>query len=277
VWSNSRQKSHRSASADDTPREALPGDTLAMLLLLRLFGLVILSLRSRKRVMTTEEKPLEPAAEASSDSQRESGEVKATGSDTEGAAAPPAPESDLERVTAERDKKHEQLLRTTADFDNYRKRMRREVEEAKVKGQQDLVRDILPVFDNLERAVQASGTATDAASVLEGIRMVLKLFEDTAERIGLSRIKTVGERFDPQVHEAIQQKESADAAPGTILTEVVPGYRFGEKLVRAAMVVVARKSADAKKSEPPADAKAASIKPEPGSDAKDGSEEGKGA
>jgi molecular chaperone GrpE len=249
-----------------------------MPLLLRLFGLVILSLRSRKRVMTTEEKPLEPAAETPNDSQRESGEVKATGSDTEGAAAaPPAPESDLDRVTAERDKKHEQLLRTTADFDNYRKRMRREVEEAKVKGQQDLVRDILPVFDNLERAVQASGTANDAASVLEGIRMVLKLFEDTSERIGLSRIKTVGERFDPQVHEAIQQKESSDAAPGTILTEVVPGYRFGEKLVRAAMVVVARKPADAKKSEPPADGKVTSIKPEAGSDAKDSGNEGKGA
>jgi molecular chaperone GrpE len=241
-----------------------------MLLLLRLFGLVILSLRSRKRVMTTEEKPLEPV-ETSSDSQRESGEVKATDSATEG-AAPAAPESDLERVTAERDKKHEQLLRTTADFENYRKRMRREVEEAKVKGQQEVVRDILPVFDNLERAVQASGTATDAASVLEGIRMVLKLFEDTAERIGLQRIKTVGERFDPQVHEAIQQKEAGDAAPGTILAEVVPGYRFGEKLVRAAMVVVARKPPDAKKSEPPAGdgGKAPS-------DAQTGNDEGKGA
>lgn len=227
--------------------------------------------------MTTEDKPLEPTADNGSESQRESGEVKASGS---GAADAPAaaPESDLERVTAERDKKHEQLLRTTADFDNYRKRMRRELDEAKVKGQQDVVRDLLPVFDNLERAVQASGTANDAASVIEGIRMVLKLFEDTAERIGLTRIKTIGERFDPQVHEAIQQKESADAAPGTILAEVVPGYRFGEKLVRAAMVVVARKPADAKKSEPPAaDGSAPSIKPEAGSDAKDGSNEGKGA
>jgi molecular chaperone GrpE len=223
--------------------------------------------------MTTEEKPLEPSAETVNDSQRESGEVKATGSSTaDGDAASAAPESDLERVTAERDKKHEQLLRTTADFENYRKRMRREVDEAKVKGQQDVVRDLLPVFDNLERAVQASGTATDAASVVEGIRMVLKLFEDTAERIGLSRIKTLGERFDPQVHEAIQQKESADAAPGTILAEVMPGYRFGDKLVRAAMVVVARKPAEAKKSEPPAaEPTAPSVAP----DASDN--EGKGA
>jgi hypothetical protein len=74
--------------------------------------------------------------------------------------------------------------------------------------------------------------------------MVHKLFEDTAERMGLLRIKTVGERFDPAVHEAIQQKESDEAPPGTILSEVVPGYRFGERLVRAAVVVVARKPAE---------------------------------
>ena len=238
--------------------------------MLPVFGLAILVLRSRKRVMTTEDKPLEPALDGS-ETQRESGEVAAPS----GEAKTAAPESDLERVTAERDKKHEQLLRTTADFDNYRKRMRRELDEAKVKGQQDVVRDLLPVFDNLERAVQASATATDAASVVEGIRMVLKLFEDTAERIGLTRIKTIGERFDPQVHEAIQQKESAEVAPGTILSEVVPGYRFGEKLVRAAMVVVARKPADAKKSEPPAadSAQPQSEKPEAPAD----TSEGKGA
>jgi molecular chaperone GrpE len=254
-----------------------------MPLLLRLFGLVILSLRFRKRVMTTEEKPLENSAVPASEPQSPNGDATASSESTaNGDAAAAAPvESDIDRVTAERDKKHEQLLRTTADFDNYRKRMRREVEDAKVKGQQDVVRDLLPVFDNLERAIQASTAsaagATDVASVIEGIRMVLKLFEDTAERIGLTRIKTIGERFDPQVHEAIQQKESADAAPGTILAEVVPGYRFGEKLVRAAMVVVARKPAEAKKSEPPAaaapDENKASIKP----DAKGDDEEGKGA
>lgn len=227
--------------------------------------------------MTTEEKPLDPAA----DSQRESGEVPAASGEAAEPAAEPA--SELERVTAERDKKHEQLLRTTADFDNYRKRMRRELDDAKLKGQQDIVRDLLPVFDNLERAVQAASTATDTASVVEGVRMVLKLFEDTADRIGLTRIKTVGERFDPQVHEAIQQKESDEAAPGTILTEVVPGYRFGDKLVRAAMVVVARKPAEAKKSEPPpaAPKAAPSIKPEkPEADAEpksDDTEESKGA
>ena len=86
-------------------------------------------------------------------------------------------------------------------------------------------------------------------SVLDGVRMVLKLFEDTAERVGLERVPSVGERFDPAVHEAIQQQETDAQAPGTIITEVVAGYRFGQRLVRPAMVVVARKP-----SEPKADA-----------------------
>jgi len=82
---------------------------------------------------------------------------------------------------------------------------------------------------------------------IEGIRMVLKLFEDTSERLGLQRVKTIGERFDPAVHEALQQMESPDHPPGTIMAEIAPGYRFGERLVRPAMVVVARKPSEQSK------------------------------
>ena len=107
------------------------------------------------------------------------------------------------------------------------------------------MRDLLPVFDNLERAVTSITPTSDVKSVVDGIRMVLKLFEDSAERAGLVRVKSVGERFDPAQHEAIQQLETAEQPPGTIVREVVAGYRFGERLVRPAMVVVARKPADA--------------------------------
>ena len=144
-------------------------------------------------------------------------------------------------VTAERDQLRDQLLRTAADFDNYRKRTRREIDDAKARGRDDAVKDILPVFDNLERAVAAAESAQTVTSVVEGVKMVLKLFEDTAERMGLTRVKTVGERFDPAVHEALQQQETDAHPPGTILTEIVPGYKVGERLLRAAMVVVARK------------------------------------
>ena len=158
-----------------------------------------------------------------------------------GAAAPVAQDQAVQAATAERDQYRDQLLRTAADFDNYRKRTRREIDEAKTRGRDDAVKDILPVFDNLERAVQAAKSAQTVASVVEGVEMVLKLFGDTAERMGLTRVKSLGERFDPAVHEAIQQQETDAHPPGSILAEIVPGYMVGQRLLRAAMVVVARK------------------------------------
>jgi molecular chaperone GrpE len=147
----------------------------------------------------------------------------------------------VDSAANERDQLKDQLLRTAADFDNFRKRARREMEDAKARGKDEAIKEVLPVFDNLERAVAAAENAQAISSVIEGVKMVLKLFEDTAERMGLKRIKALGERFDPAVHEAIQQQETDAHAPGTILNEVVPGYMFGPRLLRAAMVVVARK------------------------------------
>jgi molecular chaperone GrpE len=161
-----------------------------------------------------------------------------------------APDATAE-LRAERDRMREQLLRTAADFDNFRKRSKRDVDDARQRGKDEVIRDLLPVFDNLERAVQSTTGATEASSVIEGVRMVLKLFEDTTERLGLERVKTIGERFDPAVHEALQQTDSAEHAPGTIVAEIAPGYRFGERLVRPAMVVVSRKPAETKSSHVP--------------------------
>ena len=161
---------------------------------------------------------------------------------TSGEAAPAdTGNGPVDTAASERDQLREQLLRTAADFDNFRKRARREMEDARTRGKDEAVKDLLPVFDNLERAVAAAENAQAISSVIEGVKMVLKLFEDTAERMGLKRIKALGERFDPAVHEAIQQQETDAQAPGTILTEVVPGYMFGQRLLRASMVVVARK------------------------------------
>jgi molecular chaperone GrpE len=160
--------------------------------------------------------------------------------------APPNPE---EVLRGERDKLKEQLLRTAADFDNYRKRSKRDVDDARHRGRDEVIRDLLPVFDNLERALQTAPGVADASSVIEGVRMVLKLFEDTSERLGLQRVKTIGERFDPAIHEALQQLESHEHAPGTIMAEIAAGYRFGERLVRPAMVVVARKPSEQSKPE----------------------------
>ena len=148
--------------------------------------------------------------------------------------------TDLEKAHAERDRMREQLLRIAADFDNFRKRSRKEIEEVRRRSIEDTLREVLPVVDNLERAAGAMTDATEVSAVTEGVHMVLRGFEDIANRLGLKRVPSVGNLFDPTCHDAIQQEETNEHAPGTIVAEVVPGYYLGERLLRPAMVVVAR-------------------------------------
>jgi molecular chaperone GrpE len=174
----------------------------------------------------------------------ESTEAPPTAATSEGApgnepAPPSKPADPLAEALAEAAANKDKLLRVAADFDNFRKRARRDVEDAEKRAKENLLKDLLPVFDNLERAVTHAETAKDAKSVAEGISMVLRQFIDSLGRAGIERVKSAGESFDPTVHEAIQQLES-DAAPGTILNEVQAGYRLGDRLIRAAMVVVAK-------------------------------------
>lgn len=164
----------------------------------------------------------------------------------------PAPEENAEpaeaeaadpiaALTSERDELKDKLLRTAADFENFRKRSRKDVEESLRTGRESVLREILPVIDNLERAASAAESASDVEAVAEGVRMILRSFEDTASRIGLERVKSVGEPFDPNLHDAVQQVESDEVAPGTVIAEAMAGYRLGPRLLRAAMVVVAKK------------------------------------
>ena len=134
----------------------------------------------------------------------------------------------------------EAWLRTAADFDNFRKRARREIEDARRTGREDLLKAVLPVFDNLERAIQSAQRSAEVRAVADGLAMVQRQFVDALGREGISRIPTVDCPFDPTVHEAIQQVETADHAPGTVIAEVQPGYTQGERLVRAALVIVAK-------------------------------------
>lgn len=143
-------------------------------------------------------------------------------------------------ATAELARLRDQLLRTAADFDNFRKRARREQDEAQKRGQQQTIKDLLPVFDDLERARQHADTATDVKVLADGVRMVIKQFETILERMGIKRVPTVGAPFDPSVHEAIQHIESPDQPAGVVLFEVTAGYAVGQQLVRAASVVVSK-------------------------------------
>jgi molecular chaperone GrpE len=169
------------------------------------------------------------------------------------AAPPPATEAEagqeaapdpLEQAKAEQAKLKDQLLRTLADFDNFRKRSRREHTDAERRGRDDVLKELLPVFDNLDRAAAHAETATDVKALADGITLVLRQFTDTLGRLGIERVPAVGRPFDPSVHEAVQQMETSDFEPGTIAAEVQAGYRTSEKLIRPALVVVAKAPAN---------------------------------
>jgi molecular chaperone GrpE len=155
------------------------------------------------------------------------------------ADAAPAPDP-LEAAKAEQAKLKDQLLRTLADFDNFRKRTRRELSDAERRGRDDMLKEFLPVFDNLDRAGAHAETATDVKALADGITLVMRQFADTLGRVGIERVPAVGQPFDPSVHEAVQQMETSDFEPGTIAAEVQAGYRNSEKLIRPALVVVAK-------------------------------------
>ena len=158
-------------------------------------------------------------------------------SDTGQSAAEPDAE---DAFKAEIARLKDQLLRTLADFDNFRKRSRREISDAERIAREDLLREFLPVFDNLERASQHAVGSTDIQSLADGIQMVMRQFLDTLAKLGIERVVTVGQPFDPAVHEAVQQVESADLPAGSVAQELLAGYHVGDRLIRPAMVVVAR-------------------------------------
>jgi molecular chaperone GrpE len=155
-----------------------------------------------------------------------------------------APADPVAEAKAEAARMKDQWMRTAADFDNFRKRSRRELEDSRKAGKEDLLKEFLPVFDNLERAIQSATNATDVKGVAQGLAMVLRQYVDTLARGGITKVPAVGSQFDPTHHEAIQQVES-DEPPGTVVAEVQPGYMQGDRLIRAAMVVVAKPKAKA--------------------------------
>ena len=170
---------------------------------------------------------------------------------TSEAEAEPAPAAEVEIVQdpldvakAEAQKLKDQLLRTLADFDNFRKRTRRELSEAERRGRDDMLKELLPVFDNLDRAGAHAETATDVKALADGITLVLRQFTDTLGKLGVKRVPAVGQAFDPAVHEAVQQMETSDFEPGIIAAEVQAGYRSGDKLIRPSLVVVAKAKAN---------------------------------
>ena len=133
---------------------------------------------------------------------------------------------------------HERLLRTAAEFDNFRKRVQKEKEETRKFAVESLLKDFLPVADNLERALDHA-EEHDLRQVIEGVRLVQKMLNDALGKHGIVSFSAVGQVFDPNLHEALMQAES-DKPPGTVVSEMARGYKLHDRLVRPAAVVVAR-------------------------------------
>ncbi len=168
--------------------------------------------------------------------------------DTDGAQSPEIDQlrGQLQEQSEEARKNYDLFLRERAETENFKKRMVREKSEALRFASEPLVRDLLPVVDNLERAVEHADADGNGQSVLEGVRLVLKSLLDILERHGVKRIDAVGERFDPSRHEAMAQVESAAYAPNQVVDQHHSGYLLHDRLLRPALVTVnGRKSAAA--------------------------------
>jgi molecular chaperone GrpE len=140
---------------------------------------------------------------------------------------------------------HEKMLRAVADLENFKKRANKEREEVQKFGSEKLLKDFLPVLDNFDRALEHAKTATDLESFKQGIGMVRKLFEDTLGKHGVKAFSAVGKAFDPNFHEAMSQEESSAVPANTVTRELVRGFTLNERLVRPALVVVAKPPAEA--------------------------------
>jgi len=203
--------------------------------------------KQKDRGKTELEKKLEKeAAEQAAAEAAKSAEKKTEEQKTEAEENP-----DIAKLAAERDEARDQLLRTMADYDNYRKRLARENERTRKLAAEAIVRDLLPVLDNLERAVDHAGA--DAGPLAEGVQMVLDQFRAVLEKHGLKKIPALNEPFDPNVHEAVMQAESTELPPDHVVQEFEKGYTLGDYILRPSKVVVSKSAEPAETAEPEAE------------------------
>ena len=165
-----------------------------------------------------------------------------------------ASEEKVKELSEKLKESHERLLRAAADLENFRKRWVKEKEEIQRYGIEKLLKDFLPIQDNLERALDHAKKGDDFDSLRQGIGMTRKLFEDSLARHGVRSFTSVGRPFDPRLHEALQQVPSRDQAPNHVVSEVVKGYLLHDRLARPALVIVSKGVTEASDESEPADA-----------------------
>jgi len=152
-------------------------------------------------------------------------------------------EEQLAQAKAEAEDYKERWIRVSADFQNFRKRVMQERVEAYNKGKEDAVLAVLPVLDNMERALSSLTETSDLNAFKRGLELIVRLFQEALRRLDVEPIQTEGKKFDPYYHEAFERVEREDVEEGLIVGEVERGYKMGDKVIRPAKVYVAVKPA----------------------------------
>jgi molecular chaperone GrpE len=182
--------------------------------------------------------PAEPATSSAAPPEASPPDLAATDLPT---PVPPTAEDRIAALETDKAELRDRMLRIAADFDNWKKRARKDQADGEVRARESVLRDFLEIADNLERATASLGEGKegDAKSIRDGVDLVLRQFRSKLERYQIKAIESVGQPFDPRFHEAISQAPTADAKPGSVLHVLQKGYLIGDKLLRPAMVVVA--------------------------------------
>jgi molecular chaperone GrpE len=198
--------------------------------------------------MSNEEAKTDGAAPASNGAAAAPAGAADPDSGAPAAAADEAPETSeqaVARLEREKAEAHDRMLRVAADFENYKRRSRRDMDDAAIRAKEQVLKEVLPVLDNLDRALLATTRGGTVESLAQGVKLVERQLLAGLEKFGIKAFEAKGEPFDPARHEAIQQVETTDHPPGTVVEEFARGYLIGERLLRPSMVAVAKAPAAA--------------------------------
>ena len=149
-------------------------------------------------------------------------------------------EARFQEKVKEAGENYDKYLRVSAEFENFKKRAEKEKIETGKFANESLVKDLIPVLDNLDRAIDHGRETEDIKTLLEGVELTYKGFLSVLEKFGVKPIEAQGAEFDPNLHEAVMVQQDADQPPGLVLTQIQRGYQLHNRLVRPAMVVVSK-------------------------------------
>jgi molecular chaperone GrpE len=192
-------------------------------------------MNSNQEIAQTEDANL---AEAGTENDAAAADANETLASSSAAVTPEALQQQLEALQVKADGYLNDMMRARADAENLRKRTLRDIENAHKYGQEKFITEMLPVKDSMDLGLTAAETATDIKTLREGMALTLKAFNQALEKLGVSELNPEGEKFNPELHQAISM-QPAEAEPNTVVTVVQKGYQLHGRLIRPALVIVA--------------------------------------